>query len=440
MMGQLQTTDQLPSPASETRGIIYPEESLPPIPNILAAIQHVVAMFGATVLGPILMGFNANTAIFFSGIATLIFYAFVRGKVPSYLGSSFSFIAAVIAATAYSGSGTNPNIAVALGGIIVAGALYFLIGLVVALAGHKWLERFMPPVVTGAVVAIIGLNLAPVAVKQVSGSLFDTAFGLATVASVVLAAVLLPARARLFPILIGGGVSYFAYFLACNVLSHGQPIDFSGFHNAAWFGLPSLTFPMFEARAITLIAPVAIVLVAENLAHVRAVAAMTGRNLDPWLGRAFMGDGVATMVSGSFGGTGVTTYAENIGVMSITRNFSSFTIVIAAILAICLGLSPKFGEAVHTIPTPILGGLAFILFGLITANAGRIWQVEKVDFGQPRNLLVAGVAMVIGAGDLTVRYDGIVFGGIATATFVALLLYHVIAPSKEPLAPMTRAE
>jgi putative pyrimidine permease RutG len=406
----------------------------------LAAIQHVVAMFGATVLGPILMGFNANTAIFFSGIATLIFYALVRGRIPSYLGSSFSFIAAVIAATAYSGAGPNPNIAVALGGIIVAGALYFLIGLVVTLAGHKWLEKFMPPVVTGAVVAIIGLNLAPVAVKQVSGSLFDTAFGLATVALVVLAAVLLPTRLRLFPILIGGGLSYFAYYIACNVLSHGPPIDFSAFHNAAFFGLPSLTFPVFEARAIMLIAPVAIVLVAENLAHVRAVAAMTGRNLDPWLGRAFMGDGIATMVSGSFGGTGVTTYAENIGVMSITRNFSSFTLVIAAILAICLGLSPKFGEAVHTIPTPILGGLSFILFGLITANAGRIWQVEKVDFGQPRNLLVAGVAMVIGAGDLTVRYDGIVFGGIATATFVALLLYHVIAPSKEPLAPMTRAE
>ncbi len=438
-MGQLQATEQLPPKARE-RGIIYPEESLPPVPNILAAIQHVVAMFGATVLGPILMGFNANTAIFFSGIATLIFYALVRGRIPSYLGSSFSFIAAVIAATAYSGSGPNPNIAVALGGIVIAGALYFLIGLVVALAGHRWLEKFMPPVVTGAVVAIIGLNLAPVAVKQVSGSLFDTAFGLATVALVVLAAVLLPSRFRLFPILIGGGLSYFAYYIACNVLSHGPPIDFSALHNAALFGLPSLTLPVFEARAITLIAPVAIVLVAENLAHVRAVAAMTGRNLDPWLGRAFMGDGIATMVSGSFGGTGVTTYAENIGVMSITRNFSSFTLVIAAILAICLGLSPKFGEAVHTIPTPILGGLSFILFGLITANAGRIWQVEKVDFGQPRNLLVAGVAMVIGAGDLTVRYDGIVFGGIATATFVALLLYHVIAPSKEPVAPMTRAE
>lgn len=408
-------------------GIIYPEETLPPVPNVLAGAQHVVAMFGATVLGPILMGFNANTAIFFSGIATLIFYAAVGGRIPSYLGSSFSFIAAVIAATAYTGTGPNPNIAVALGGIIVAGALYFLIGLVVTLVGHKWLEKFMPPVVTGAVVAIIGLNLAPVAVKQVSGSPFDTAFGMATIALVVLAAVFLPGRLRYFPILIGGGLAYLAYFVFCNTWGYGPPIDFSPFHNADFFGLPALTLPVFELNAITLIAPVAVVLVAENLAHVRAVAAMTGRNLDPWLGRAFMGDGFATMVAGSLGGTGVTTYAENIGVMSITRNFSSLTMVVAAVFAICLGLSPKFGEAVHTVPTPILGGLAFILFGLITANAGRIWQAGNVDFGEPRNLLVAGVAMVIGAGDLTIRWGNWAFGGIATATFVALVLYHVVA-------------
>jgi uracil-xanthine permease len=413
--------------------VIYPEQTLAPLPNALAGLQHVVAMFGATVLGPILMGFNANTAIFFSGVATLLFYVVVGGRIPSYLGSSFSFIAAVIAATGYVGSGPNPNIAIALGGIIAAGALYFLIGLLVAVAGHKWLERFMPPVVTGAVVAIIGLNLAPVAVKQISGSLFDTAFGFATIAVVVLAAVFVRGWFRYLPILIGGGVAYVAYVIACNFAGYGPPIDFSGVRNAALFGLPEFTFPVFETNAMTLIAPVAIVLVAENLAHVRAVAAMTGRNLDPWLGRAFMGDGLATMVAASFGGTGVTTYAENIGVMSITRNFSSFTLVVAALFAICLGLSPKFGEAVHTIPTPILGGLAFILFGLITANAGRIWQAGNVDFGEPRNLLVAGITMVIGAGDLTVRWGSWAFGGIATATFVALILYHVIARAKQPL-------
>jgi uracil-xanthine permease len=424
----------------QTDRIIYPEDTLPPITNIFAGIQHVVAMFGATVLGPILMGFNANTAIFFSGIATLIFFVMVRGRVPSYLGSSFSFIAAVIAATGYSGSGPNPSIAIALGGIIVAGALYFAIGLIVQVAGHRWLQAFMPEVVTGAVVAIIGLNLAPVAVKQVSGSPLDLGFGLITIAFVVFAAVLLKGWLRFLPILIGGGISYVAYFVACNHYGLGTAIDFSGIHRAPLFGFPSITFPEFDTNAITLIAPVAIVLVAENLAHVRAVGAMTGRNLDPWLGRAFMGDGLATMVAGSFGGTGVTTYAENIGVMSITRNFSSLTFVVAAVFAICLGLSPKFGAAVNTIPTPVLGGLAFILFGLITGNAGRIWQVGKVDFSQPRNLIVAGVAMVIGAGDLTFRWGSWAFGGIATATFVALLLYHVVGRARDPLIPIKYAE
>jgi putative pyrimidine permease RutG len=177
-------TDARPGSPRRIPGVIYPEETLPPIPNIFAGLQHVVAMFGATVLGPLLMGFNANTAILFSGIATLIFYVIVRGRVPSYLGSSFSFIAAVIAATSYSGTGPNPNIAVALGGIIVAGLAYFAIGLIVATIGYKWLERFMPPVVTGAIVAIIGLNLAPVAVREISGSAFDTSFGLATIPAV----------------------------------------------------------------------------------------------------------------------------------------------------------------------------------------------------------------------------------------------------------------
>jgi len=253
---------------------------------------------------------------------------------------------------------------------------------------------------------------------------------------VVLSAVFLPGFLKLFPILIGGGASYGIYYWACNIQSYGPRIDYGALHNAALFGLPSFTFPVFNETAVLLIAPVAVVLVAENLGHVRAIAAMTGRNLDPWLGNAFMADGFATIISGSCGGTGVTTYAENIGVMSITKNFNSFTLVIAAVFAICFGFSPKFGEAIHTIPLPILGGLSFILFGLITANAGRIWQVGKVDFTQSRNLLVAGVAMVMGAGDLTWRFGNVAFGGIATATFTALILYHVIARSKTPITPM----
>lgn len=372
------------------------------------------------------MGFNPNIAIFFSGIATLIFYVAVRGRIPSYLGSSFAFIAAVIAATAYSGSGPNPNISGALGGIIAAGALYAVIGLIVVLAGYKWIERLMPPVLTGAIVAIIGLNLAPVAVHQISGSLFDTLFGLFTILLVALSAVYLRHFFARLPILIGGGLSYLVYFFLCNMGQTGKAIDFSGVANAAWFGLPHFMTPTFDPAAIILIAPVAIILVAENLGHVRAIGAMTGRDLDPYLGRAFMGDGIATIISGCFGGTGVTTYAENMGVMAITKNFSSFTFVAAAIFAICFGLSPKFGAAIQTIPLPVIGGLSFVVFGLITATAGRIWVENKVDFTNPRNLIVVGIAVVIGAGDLTLKFGNFALGGIAVATFGALILYHVL--------------
>ena len=412
--------------------IIYPEDNLPFVSNLIAGLQHVIAMFGATVLGPLLMGFNPNVAIFFSGVATLVFFFAVRGRIPSYLGSSFSFIAAVIAATAYSGSGVNPKIAVALGGIIVAGAIYAAIGLVVILVGFKWIERLMPPVLTGAIVAIIGLNLAPVAVHQINGSMFNELFGLFTICAVALSAVYLRGFAARLPILIGGGFSYLVYFLFCNIGQMGKEIDFSGVASAAWFGLPQFTAPVFDLTAIFLIAPVAIILVAENLGHIRAVGAMTGRDLDPYLGRAFMGDGFATIISGCFGGTGVTTYAENMGVMAITKNFSSRTFVVAALFAIFFGLSPKFGAAIQTIPLPVLGGLSFVVFGLITATAGRIWVENKVDFTIPKNLITVGVAIVIGAGDLGLKFGNFAFGGIAVATFCSLILYHILSLRKEP--------
>jgi uracil-xanthine permease len=414
----------------ETPGVIYPEDRLPFVANVLAGVQHVLAMFGGTVLGSLLMGFDPNLGVFFSGVATLIFYVAVQGRIPSYLGSSFSFIAPVLAATGYAaGSGHNPNIAVALGGIAAAGLVYFIVGVIVAAAGYRWLERLMPPVVTGAIVAVIGLNLAPVAVRDVSGSPFDTAVGMITALIVALGALLLPVRFRPFSVLIGCGVAYFGYYGWGNVFGLGAPIDFSELRGAAWFGAPHFTYPHFTAKAVALIAPVAIVLIAENLGHVRAISGMMKRNLDPVLGRAFMADGFATMMSASFGSTGVTTYAENIGVMSITRNFSSLTMVAAGLFAILLGLSPKFGEAVHTIPTPVVGGLTVVLFGLIAANAGRIWRAGNVDFSDTRNLLVIGVAMVMGAGDMTWRFGNVVFGGIATATFSALVLYHIIPSS-----------
>ncbi len=410
----------------KTGGIIAPDERLPWGQSILVGLQHVLAMFGSTVLGPILMGFNPNTAIFFSGIGTLIFFLIVGGRIPSYLGSSFSFIAVVAAASAYSGKGLNPHIDVALGGIIAAGIVYTIIGLIVMLAGYRWIEVLMPPVVTGAVVAVIGLNLAPVAVSDASVSQFDIWMALVTILAVVLIAIYAPGPLRRLPILLGGIIGYLVYLIFANGLGLGKAIDFTNLANAAWIGLPSFTTPAFNGRAISLIAPVAIILVAENLGHVKAVGAMTGRNLDKYLGRAFLGDGVATIIAATGGGTGVTTYAENIGVMAVTRIYSTLIFIIAAIVAILLGFCPKFGALIQTLPSGVLGGLATILFGLIAATGGRIWIQNKVDFSKSRNLLTVAVALVFGAGNLTLNIGGFALGGIGTATFGAIILYQLL--------------
>ncbi len=420
------TGTYLPTWTLRTEGIIAPDERLPWGPTIVLGLQHVVAMFGATVLGPLLMGFDPNVSILFSGIGTLIFFFITAGRVPSYLGSSFSFIGVVIAATAYAGKGPNPNIPVALGGIIAAGVLYAVIGWIVMMSGTRWVERLMPPVVTGAIVAVIGLNLAPVAIMGVSATPFDTWMGLITVLAVGIIAVQAPGLARRLPILLGGIVGYVVYLVLANGMGFGKPIDFTGLANAAWFGLPAFTAPVFTANAMVLIAPVAIILVAENLGHVKAVSAMTGRDLDPYLGRAFLGDGIATLVAGFGGGTGVTTYAENIGVMAVTRIYSTLIFVIAALVAILLGFSPKFGALILTIPGPVLGGLAIVLFGLIAATAGRIWVQARVDFSNARNLITVAAALTIGAGNLALKIGGFTLAGIGTATFGAIILYQLL--------------
>jgi uracil-xanthine permease len=416
-------------------GVVAPDERLPAGQTIALGLQHVVAMFGATVLAPLLMGFNPNVAILFSGIGTLVFFVAVGGRVPSYLGSSFAFIAVVVAASGYGGSGPNANLAVALGGIIAAGALYALIGLGVMAAGYAWIERLMPPPVTGAIVAVIGLNLAPIAVKGVAGSGFDTWIGIATIVAVGLIAVRAPGLARRLPILLGGLAGYLLYAALANGAGLAKPIDFGAVMAASWFGLPAFTTPVWNAQAVLLIAPVAIVLVAENLGHVKAVAAMTGRNLDPYLGRAFLGDGIATMIAGAGGGTGVTTYAENIGVMAVTRIYSTLVFVVAALAAIVLGFSPKFGALIMTIPGPVLGGLAIVVFGLITATGARIWVQNAVDFSRARNLVTVAVTLTIGAGDLALKLGEFTLGGIGTATFGAVILYQLLGDDR-PESPV----
>ena len=391
--------------------IVFPEQSLPASRMVGLGLQHVIAMFGATVLAPFLMGFDPNLAIFFSGIGTLIFMVVVRGRIPSYLGSSFAFIGPVIAAKSHGG------VPAALGGIAAAAVVYFIVGfLVKTRAGTRAIAALMPPPVTAAVVAVIGIGLAPVGWDMSSKG---WPLALFTLAVAVFVAVATRGFPKLIPVLIAVIAGYVVAAVAGSV-------DFSAVAKAAWIGLPSFVAPAFGFEAISLIVPVVVMLVAENLGHVKAVAAMTGRNLDAYIGRAFLGDGIATMVAGSGGGTGVTTYAENIGVMAVTKIYSSLVFVIAALVAIAMGLCPKFGQLIYTVPGPVIGGLAIVLFGLIATTGARIWVQNKVDFGETRNLVTVAAALTIGAGDLTLTSGDFSLSGIAIATFGAILVYQIL--------------
>lgn len=410
-------------------GVVAPEERLPMGQTCAMGLQHVVAMFGSTVLGPLLMGFDTNVAILMSGIGTLIFFFIVGGRVPSYLGSSFAFIGVVSAVTGYVGHGPNPNIPLALGGIIACGAVYMLVGFIVHLVGANWIERFMPPIVTGAIVAVIGLNLALVPIKNMAPSIhadpssqFDVWVQAITFLCISCIAVFTRGMLRRLLILVGLIVSYFIYLAITNGLGWGKPIDFSGVAAASWLGMPNFSAPRFEFNAMMLIIPVVVILVAENLGHIKAVSAMTGKDLSPYMGRAFIGDGIATMVSGSVGGTGVTTYAENIGVMAATKIYSTLMFVVAALFAIILGFSPKFGALIQTIPVAVMGGVSIVVFGLIAVSGAKIWVDNKVDFSKNSNLMIAAIVLILGTGDYTVQLGTLTLNGIGTSTFVAILL------------------
>lgn len=397
-------------------------EYLPVGQSVVLGLQHAFAMFGATVLAPLLMGFDPSLTMFITGFGTIIFFLLTGGRVPSYLGSSFAFIGAVAAVTGYSGVGANPNIELALGGIVACGVVYALIGLIVMRTGTNWIEKLMPPVVTGAIVMIIGLNLAPVTIKGVSGNSFDSWMALVTVLCISMIAVFTKGMTRRLLLLVGLVISYFIYFLLANVLQLGKPIDLSIISHAAWFGLPDFKTPVFNLNAMLMIVPVVIILIAENLGHFKAISAMTGKNISPYMGRAFFADGLCTTLSGSVGGTGMTTYAENIGVMAVTKVYSTIIFVIAGVFAILLGLSPKFGAVISTIPVAILGGASIVVFGLITVAGAKIWINNHVDFSQNTNLIVAAVTLIMGTGNFALKIGMFDLGGIGTATLAAILL------------------
>ncbi len=415
----------------KTKGIIAPDERLPFMQTVAMGVQHVIIMFGSTVLAPLLMGLNPNVAVLMSGVGTLLFFVIVGGRVPSYLGSSFAFIGVIIAATGYSGSGPNPNIAIAMSGVVACGVIYALVGLLVQKTGVQWIERLMPPVVTGSVVMIIGLNLAPVAIKGMGSTPFDHWYGIVAILVVAFAAIYLKGFLQKLLILVSIVVSYILYWFLTNLLELGTPIDFAPIINASWFGVPQFTTPVFNMDAIVLICPVVFILIAENLGHIKAVNAMTGRNLDQYIGRAFFADGIATIAAGCVGGPGVTTYGENIGAMAATKVYSTLIFPVAACFAILLGFSPKFGACIQSIPGPLLGAIAVIVFGFIAAAGARIWVESKVDFSSTKNLIVAAVTLIIGTGDFSVNIGSFALGGIGMETLAAIILNLIMTIQTE---------
>jgi uracil-xanthine permease len=393
--------------------IVQPEERLSWPRTIGFGAQHVVAMFGATFLVPLITGFPPATTLLFSGIGTLLFLIITKNRLPSYLGSSFAFLAPIGAAVASDGQG------VALGGVIVVGALLAIVGLIVNFAGTRWIDLALPPVVSGAIVALIGFNLAPAARDNFALSPLIASI---TLLAIILAAVLFKGLLGRLSIVIGVVVGYIAAAIAGEV-------DFSKVGDAAWVGLPQFTAPSFSADNLgvyLMFLPVVLALIAENVGHIKGVGQLTGRNLDPLTGRALFADGLATVISGIGGGSPTTTYGENIGVMSATRVFSTAAYWVAGITAILLGLSPKIGEIIYTIPAGVLGGVTTALYGLIGIIGVRIWVENKVDFSKPKNQLTAGIALIMGIANFTITAGDVAFTGIVLGTVAALVVYHLM--------------
>ena len=372
-------------------------------------LQHIAAMFGATFLVPIITGFSPTTTLFFSGVGTLMFILITKNKLPSYLGSSFAFLAPVAAAK------TEGGIPAALGGIVAAGILLALVGFAAKQAGTKWIENFMPPLVTGTIVMVIGLNLAGAAKNDFVAA---PLLGLITLLSVGFIGAFFKGFIGRISIFGGLIVGYVVAALMGDV-------DFTNVNKADWVGLPDFQTPTFSSSAIILFLPVVLVLIAENIGHVKAVAAMTGKNLDKQIGDALIADGAATTLAGLGGGSGTTTYAENIGVMAASRVYSTLAYIIAGVGAILLALSPKFGAVLAATPAGVKGGVTVALFGMIGVLGARIWIDGKVDFADPTNLYIAASALIIGISDLSWTSGKFAFSGIINATLMAVMGYQV---------------
>ncbi|MDO5495724.1 MAG: solute carrier family 23 protein [bacterium] len=413
--------------------VVAPDERLSWGRTIGIGAQHVVAMFGATFLVPLITGFPPSTTLFFSAVGTLMFLLITGGRLPSYLGSSFAFLAPILATQTVPHNPTPEEIGIALGGVFAAGVLLAIVGAIVHFSGTRWIDRLMPPIVTGTIVALIGFNLAPAAWNNFQVAPLTASI---TLLSIVLITVLFRGIVGRLSILFGVLAGYVA------AVVQGQ-VDFAPVAEAAWFGLPQFHTPTFSFNVLGLFLPVVLVLVAENIGHVKSVAAMTGRNLDPVTGRALFADGVATVLAGTGGGSGTTTYAENIGVMAATKVYSTAAYFVAGLVGLFLSLMPKFGQLIATIPEGVLGGAATVLYGMIGMLGARIWVQNKVDFSDPVNLNTAAIGLIIGIANFSLHITGgASFEGIALGTAATLVIYHLMrgiarwrGTSIEPASP-----
>ena len=404
--------------------------------------QHVVAMFGATFVFPLVMGLDANLAIMFSGVCTIMFLLICQNKVPSYLGTSASFVASVATIRAAGGDSADVTGAILVGGLVLA-----LIGLIVHFGGARLIHVILPPAVTGAVVMLIGFNLAPVVATIYWPQ--DQWVALLTATFMVAAAVLFPgfwSRIAVFLALVFGYVVSWLFDGvfgpitsvlggATEATTHDR-VSWAGVEAASWIGFPSGTLadgvsvvhgPSFSLTAIIAVLPGVIALVAENTGHVKAVAEMTGDDLDPYMGRAIGADGLATAFASAFGGSPTTTYAENIGVMGATRVYSTAAYYVAAAVAILLGLCPKFGAIVNATPGGVLGGITVVLYGMIGLVGAKIWVENRVDFGDPVNLVGLAAGIIAGIGGVSLVFsDRFQLSGIALGTILVIVYFHMV--------------
>ena len=392
--------------------VVKPHERLSWGKTVGMGAQHVVAMFGATFLVPLITGFPPATTLLFSAIGTVTFLLITGNRLPSYLGSSFAFLAPIGAAMA----APDGSMGTALFGVLCTGVLLALVGVLVHFVGTGWIEKLMPSVVVGTVVMLIGFNLAPVAWNNVQEAKWTA---LITVGSVLLISVLFRGMIGRLSILLGVGVGYIAAVI------QGQ-VDFTPINEAEWIGLPELHAPVVSWPILGLFLPVVLVLIAENVGHVKSVALMTGKDMDPLIGRALLADGVATVFAGAGGGSGTTTYAENIGVMAATKVYSTAVYWVAALVAGLLAIIPKFGALINTIPVGVLGGAGTVLYGMIGLLGARIWVENKVNFSSPVNLLTAAVALVAGIANFSFFIGEAKFEGIAIGAIGAICVYHLM--------------